>query len=71
VRQGDAGSYGEIAKLIAEVVSKVPDEQVMGDLDACVSLGQRAGRRRAAVWASPASAGAAASPGCMRRTTRR
>jgi carboxymethylenebutenolidase len=34
VRQGDAGSYGEISKLIAEVVSKVPDAQVMGDLDA-------------------------------------
>ena len=29
VRQGDAGSYGEIAKLIAEVISKVPDGQVM------------------------------------------
>jgi len=37
VRQGDAGSYGEIAKLIAEVVSKVPDAQVMADLDACVA----------------------------------
>ncbi len=37
VRQGDAGSYGEIGKLIAEVVSKVPDEQVMGDLDACLA----------------------------------
>jgi carboxymethylenebutenolidase len=37
VRQGDAGSYGEIAKLIAEVVSKVPDPQVMGDLDASVA----------------------------------
>ena len=36
VRQGDAQSYGEIGKLIAEVVSKVPDAQVMGDLDACV-----------------------------------
>ena len=36
VRQGDAQSYGEIAKLIAEVVSKVPDAQVMGDLDATV-----------------------------------
>ncbi len=36
VRQGDAGSYGEIAKLVAEVVSKVPDAQVMGDLDACL-----------------------------------
>ncbi len=37
VRQGDAQSYGEIARLIAEVVSKVPDAQVMGDLDACVA----------------------------------
>ncbi|HEY6511846.1 MAG TPA: dienelactone hydrolase family protein [Burkholderiaceae bacterium] len=34
VRQGDAGSYGEISKLIAEVIAKVPDAQVMGDLDA-------------------------------------
>lgn len=37
VRQGDAGSYGEIAKLQAEVISKVPDAQVMGDLDAAVA----------------------------------
>jgi carboxymethylenebutenolidase len=37
VRQGDAQSYGEIAKLIAEVVSKAPDAQVLGDLDACVA----------------------------------
>jgi carboxymethylenebutenolidase len=35
-RQGDAQSYGEMAKLIAEVISKVPDEQVLGDLDATV-----------------------------------
>jgi carboxymethylenebutenolidase len=39
-RQGDAGSYGEVAKLMAEVVNKAPDAQVMGDLDA------------AAAWAS-------------------
>lgn len=37
VRQGDAGSYGEIAKLMSEVVSKVPDAQAMADLDACVA----------------------------------
>ncbi|HEY9065999.1 MAG TPA: dienelactone hydrolase family protein [Burkholderiaceae bacterium] len=37
VRQGDAGSYGEISKLMTEVVAKVPDAQVMGDLDACVA----------------------------------
>jgi len=36
-RQGDAGSYGEVAKLLAEVVSQVPDAQVMGDLDAAVA----------------------------------
>lgn len=35
-RQGDPGEYGELAKLLSEVVSKVPDAQVMGDLDAVV-----------------------------------
>ena len=51
VRQGDAGSYGEIAKLIAEVISKVPDAQVMADLDACVAWakGQGADTGRTAV----------------------
>jgi len=34
VRQGDPSAYGEIAKLQAEVISKVPDAQVMADLDA-------------------------------------
>ena len=37
VRQGDAGRYGEIAKLMSEVIAKVPDAQVMGDLDASVA----------------------------------
>ena len=36
VRQGDAQSYGEIAKLQAEVISKVPDAQVKGDMDAAL-----------------------------------
>jgi len=36
VRQGDAQSYGEVAKLMSEVISKVPDAQVLGDLDATV-----------------------------------
>jgi carboxymethylenebutenolidase len=35
-RQGDPGKYADMGKLIAEVVSKVPDEQVMGDLDGAV-----------------------------------
>ena len=36
VRQGDPSMYGEIAKLQADIISKVPDAQVMGDLDATV-----------------------------------
>jgi carboxymethylenebutenolidase len=34
VRQGDPSKYTEIPKLQAEVVSKVPDKQVIADLDA-------------------------------------
>ena len=43
VRQGDAGSYGEVAKLVAEVVSQVPDAQVMGDLDATLAWARAEG----------------------------
>ena len=43
VRQGDAGSYGETAKLVAEVISKVPDAQVMGDLDATLAWAKAEG----------------------------
>jgi carboxymethylenebutenolidase len=35
-RQGDPGRYGDIPTLVREVVSKVPDAQVMRDLDATV-----------------------------------
>ena len=35
-RQGDPTKYGEISKLIAEVVNKVPDAQVIADLDGAV-----------------------------------
>jgi carboxymethylenebutenolidase len=37
VRQGDAASYGEISRLLAEVVNRTPDAQVLGDLDACAA----------------------------------
>ena len=37
VRQGDPMAYGEMAKLMSEVISKVPDAQVLGDLDATVA----------------------------------
>jgi carboxymethylenebutenolidase len=43
VRQGDAQSYGEIAKLMAEVVAKTPDAQVIGDLDATVAWAAQQG----------------------------
>jgi carboxymethylenebutenolidase len=43
VRQGDAKSYTEIAKLQAEVITKVPDEQVMADLDAAVAWAKAQG----------------------------
>lgn len=36
-RQGDPSQYSEMAKLQAEVVSKVPDAQVMKDLDAALT----------------------------------
>jgi len=36
-RQGDASRYTEVPRLIQEVVSKVPDGQVLADLDAAVA----------------------------------
>ncbi|MCY0856072.1 dienelactone hydrolase family protein [Cupriavidus sp. D39] len=36
-RQGDPSSFGTIQELQAKLISKVPDEQVMGDLDAAVA----------------------------------
>ncbi len=46
-RQGDPASFGEIAKLIAEVVSKAPDAQVMADLDATVAWARGQGTNTA------------------------
>ncbi|MDS1141259.1 dienelactone hydrolase family protein [Pusillimonas sp. SM2304] len=43
-RQGDPSGYTEVPKLISEVVNKVPDQQVMADLDAAVTwAGQNGG----------------------------
>ncbi len=51
VRQGDAKAYTDIPRLIAEVVSKAPDAQVMADLDATLAWakGQGADTGRTAV----------------------
>jgi len=35
-RQGDAAAYTDIPTLVSDIVSKVPDEQVCADLDACL-----------------------------------
>jgi carboxymethylenebutenolidase len=43
-RQGDPKGYTEMPKLISEVVAKVPDEQVMGDLDAAVAFAKGEGK---------------------------
>jgi len=43
VRQGDAKGYTDIGKLISELVSRVPDAQVMADLDAAAQWAQTQG----------------------------
>jgi carboxymethylenebutenolidase len=43
VRQGDPSAYGELAKLMSEVIAKVPDAQVMADLDATINWASKNG----------------------------
>ncbi len=43
-RQGDVSQMEDIEKIISEVVSKVPDEQVMSDIDATVAWAQTASK---------------------------
>jgi carboxymethylenebutenolidase len=42
-RQGDPSKYSDIPKLVAELVSKVPDAQVMSDLDATAAWAAKNG----------------------------
>jgi len=42
-RQGDVSKYTDYKQIFAEVVSKVPDAQVMSDLDAAVAWAARTG----------------------------
>jgi len=42
-RQGDPSTYASIDELREHIVSKVPDEQVIGDLDATVEWARQAG----------------------------
>lgn len=69
-RQGDPKTYTEIPKLVSELVSKVPDEQVWAaSIRPSPSPRARARPIRPSS-PSPASAGAAALCGCTRHTTR-
>ncbi len=43
-RQGDVSKETDIQKIIADVVSKVPDEQVLSDLDATVAWAKKSGQ---------------------------
>ncbi len=43
-RQGDPKTYTEIPKLVSELVSKVPDDQVMGDLEPTVAFAKGEGK---------------------------
>ena len=46
-RQGDVSKITDIPKIVSEVVSKVPDAQVMSDLDACVAFAKASGKANA------------------------
>src|SRR5262245_59751625 len=43
-RQGDATKISDVQTLLKEIVSKVPDAQVMGDLDSTVALAKAEGK---------------------------
>ncbi|MCD0502077.1 dienelactone hydrolase family protein [Bordetella petrii] len=46
-RQGDPSQYNDVPRLVADIVSKVPDEQVYADLDASLAwAGQHGGDTR-------------------------
>ena len=70
-RQGDVSKIEDFGKIMSDVVSKVPDSQVMSDLGrgggVCEGNGQSEPRQ---TWRLPGFAGAGALRGCMRRTTR-
>ena len=70
-RQGDVSKISDLKQIMSEVVAKVPDAQVMADLDAAVAWAGKTSKGDAdEARRSPASAGAAASCGSTPRTTR-
>ena len=69
-RQGSVAGMTDIQEIISKVVAKVPDAQVMSDLDATAAYAKASGQPTPRASASPASAGAGASSGSMPSTTR-
>jgi carboxymethylenebutenolidase len=47
-RQGDPAKAPDINALLTDIVAKVPDAQVMGDLDACVAYAKSTGKAETA-----------------------
>lgn len=47
-RQGDPAKVPDINALLTDIVAKVPDAQVMGDLDACVAYAKSTGKAETA-----------------------
>ena len=65
-RQGDVSKIENFQEIITKVVSKVPDAQVMSDLDATVAWAKKSARATRPSSASPASVGAGGSCGFTR-----
>jgi carboxymethylenebutenolidase len=43
-RQGDVSKLGDVQEIVSKVVARVPDAQVMADLDAAVAFAEQGGR---------------------------
>ena len=70
-RQGDPRQYANIQELISNVVSKVPDAQVLGDLDACANWAKANAGGTGRLGITGFCWGGGASSGCTARTIRR
>lgn len=70
VRQGNPAAMGSIPEIQKEIIAKVPDAQVMADLDACVAWAKDNGGNVDKLGITGFCWGGAL-PGCMRHVIRR
>ncbi len=68
-RQGDVSGMSDIKEISAKVVSKVPDAQVMADLDAAVAWAKASGKGNVAKLGITGFCWGGGSSGCMPPTT--